>query len=332
MHMKTSRSFIGLLALLFWLPMQAAWAATCLYASPGANQWRNTPVQSQSGQFQTVVNARPTQANSDTLFGFAQGAQTHWSRLAVIVRFNNTGTIDVRRGSTYAADSVVAYTANTTYRFRLEVNVPAHTYSVYVSDATGGPEQLLARDYAFRTEQQSVTSLDHFIAEAEIGDIEACIDTFGACKTAAPGAQQWQNTEMRPSVSTVSPYTAMFEVTPLAANMDGLLALSQGPKRHWSGLAAIVRFNSSGTIDVRNGDRYMADQVVAYVPNTKYTVEIHTGSSGYTVYVAGPDRVRRSIAHNYALRTEQQGVRVLDNWVLEAELGSIKGCFLTAFD
>ena len=331
--MKTSRAWvIGVFTLLSWLPLQAAWALTCLYASPGANQWRNLPVQSQSGEFQSVVYARPTQANGDTLFGFAQGAQTNWAKLAVIVRFNNTGTIDVRRGSAYAADSVVAYTANTTYRFRLEVNVPAHTYTVYVRDTSGGPEQLLARDYAFRTEQQSVTSLDHFIAEAEVGDIEACLDSIGACKTATPGAQQWQNTKLSPSINPLGPITAVFEVTPLAANSDALLALSQGPKTHWSGLAAILRFNSSGTIDVRNGDRYMADRVVAYTPNTKYTVEFHTGSSRYTVYVIGPDGVRQLIASNYAFRTEQQGVKQLDNWVLEAERGGIKGCFIKVID
>jgi poly(beta-D-mannuronate) lyase len=46
-----------------------------------------------------------------------------------------------------------------TYHFRLVVNVPAHNYSIFVTPA-GGTELAVGTNFAFRTEQNTVTSLD----------------------------------------------------------------------------------------------------------------------------------------------------------------------------
>ncbi len=48
-----------------------------------------------------------------------------------------------------------------TYKFRMVVNIPAHTYSTYVTPA-GGTEQTVGADYAFRTEQSTVTHLNNW--------------------------------------------------------------------------------------------------------------------------------------------------------------------------
>lgn len=325
--MLRHRSWPAMVLALLFLPFQSTWAYTCISAFAGTQQWNNHAIQAQTTRFNTTVSAMPTQSNSDVLFGFAKGAQTTWSGLAVIVRFNRNGTIDVRNGNAYSADAVVPYEAYGNYRFRLEVDVPAHRYSVYVR-VGDGPEQALARNYAFRSEQQAVTSLDHFTVEAEIGTLEACLGTVGTCKTALPGSQQWQNTLLPQKVGTAGYYGISWEVTPHAAGSDVLLALSQGPKRTWSGLGAIVRFNRNNTIDVRNGDRYMADQVVTYAPNTRYKVNIGVGDYSYSVAVAGPDGVWRQIASKYAFRTEQQNVSYFDNWVLEAEIGGVDACLV----
>ena len=66
------------------------------------------------------------------------------------MRFNTSGNIDVRNGGSYAADATMAYSSGTSYHFRLVVNVPNHTYSVYVTPA-GQSEVTLAAGYAFRT-------------------------------------------------------------------------------------------------------------------------------------------------------------------------------------
>ena len=92
----------------------------------------------------------------------------------MIVRFSPTGsTLDVRNGGGYSADATIPYLAGDTYHFRLIVDIPLHTYSVYVT-APGSDEQLLAADYAFRAEQSTVASLDEWSVEADQGSCTVC--------------------------------------------------------------------------------------------------------------------------------------------------------------
>ena len=44
--------------------------------------------------------------------------------------------IDARAGADYRADASYPYQAGTTYHIRIDVDLPAHTYSVRVSDGT----------------------------------------------------------------------------------------------------------------------------------------------------------------------------------------------------
>jgi unsaturated chondroitin disaccharide hydrolase len=54
---------------------------------------------------------------------------------------------------------VYPYAAGTTYHFRVAVDVVAHKYSVYVTPPAGA-ETTLALNWAFRTEQNTVTDLN----------------------------------------------------------------------------------------------------------------------------------------------------------------------------
>lgn len=167
-------------------------SGTCTHANAG--QWMNSAFTSQAGNFTAQWDAKPLANNIDSLHSLSLGAQNIWTGLAAIVRFNTTGTIDARNGSGYAANTSIPYSANTVYHIRTVVNVPAKTYSVYVTPA-GGAEQLLAQNYAFRTEQQGVSSLDNFVVEAEVGSSEAC----GLSVTAGGGqtgiVATWENND-----------------------------------------------------------------------------------------------------------------------------------------
>jgi len=44
--------------------------------------------------------------------------------------------------------------------------------------------------------------------------------------------------------------------------MDGVMGLSSGASSSFSSLAAIVRFNNTGTIDARNGGAYAASAAI----------------------------------------------------------------------
>lgn len=303
-------------------------AQNCMQAAPGINQWQNASFAAQSGRFTAMWDAIPLAANADVLLGLSQGPQTNWSGLAAIVRFNTNNTIDARNGGVYSALTSVAYVPNASYRIRMEVDVAAHRYSVFVTPESG-TEQVIARDFAFRTEQQGVTSLDNAVVEAEVGGIRACNLTVSNCKAASPGAQQWQNVGIARQTGA---FTAQWDATPTTSSGDTLIALSQGPKTNWTGLAAIVRFNSNNTFDARNGDRYAADSVISYVPNSTYRIrmEVNVATHRYSAYVTPPGGSEQLLAWNYAFRTEQQGVTSLDNAVAEAEVGGLQACSLMA--
>jgi hypothetical protein len=133
--------------------------------SPGncitsTSAWQNTSFASQSGAFTAEFDAIPSApfSGADGVTALSATAGAQYSDYAVLVRFNDAGRIDARNGGTYGAVNVINYTGGTNYHFRLVVNVPAHTYSAYVTPQ-GAAEQVLALNYSFRTEQAGVVSL-----------------------------------------------------------------------------------------------------------------------------------------------------------------------------
>jgi hypothetical protein len=148
-------------------------AGQCLQVPTSSSQWANLPFSPpQSGRFSVSFTATPLAAGSDFLISVTNGSQTWWDNLAVTVRFNINNAIDVRSGDVYKANAVVPYTANTPYFFRVDIDVPAHTFSVFVSSTN--LSQLIAYNYPFRTQQQGVTSLSNFNAWAGTNSGRVC--------------------------------------------------------------------------------------------------------------------------------------------------------------
>jgi hypothetical protein len=138
--------------------------ATCKTATGGASgagAWVNSALPSQAGTFTAEYDATPSGQAMDAVVGLSKAVQTAFSGFATLTRFNASNAIDARNGGAYAASTAVAYTAGTRYHFRLVVNVAAHSYSVFVT-APGGAEQTIGSGFAFRTEQNTVTSLDNW--------------------------------------------------------------------------------------------------------------------------------------------------------------------------
>ena len=132
------------------------------------NTWENQSFTAQNGSFTAGFNAVPDGAPIDAVTGLSSENAASYDDLAIIVRFNDSGQIDVRNGDVYTADAAINYTAGTEYHFRITVDLSTHRYSVYVQTG-GGPETLVAGDYAFRTSQSAVASLDTLAVTAEIG-------------------------------------------------------------------------------------------------------------------------------------------------------------------
>lgn len=309
-------------------------AGSCATAAPGAAAWQNVPFAPQGGAFDVYLSATPQQASSDLLIGLAQGSQRDARGLATLVRFNPTNAIDVRDGGVYRAGKPY-YQAGDTYAFKLEVDVPAKRYSVDVRERGDGMGYRIADGYAFRTEQQGVTALDTFVAAAEIGTLTACIDRVVPALQATAPAQPWQ-TEVLSSPVALGPnavrqHNVVFKVRPMASGSDALIALAQGAPADANGLAAVVRFNAQGTVDVRNGDHYSADVVYPYTPGKTYYVEfapvaMHPPLYSVSVRERGAT-VSARLATNYSYSSAQQGASVLDHWAVAATQGGLQAWY-----
>lgn len=127
----------------------------CIPSSP---DWRNLSFAPQSGSFEIGFTAIAKNAFMDAIIGLSPESTNRFSGAAVLVRFNPAGFIDVRDGGTYRAELPISYIVDNYYHFRVIVNVPAKTYSVFITP-NGESEKRLAGDFAFRTEQNTANSL-----------------------------------------------------------------------------------------------------------------------------------------------------------------------------
>jgi hypothetical protein len=137
-------------------------------STTSSSVWQNQSFSSQSGVFTASFDMIPNAANIDGLTVLSAIPAQSFTDGAAIVRFNSTGSIDARNGSSYAADVAVPYTAGSTYHVRMVVNVPNKVYDIYVTPQ-GGNEIHLASGYAFRTEQSTVSALNNLGVFADAG-------------------------------------------------------------------------------------------------------------------------------------------------------------------
>ncbi|WP_193210594.1 chitobiase/beta-hexosaminidase C-terminal domain-containing protein [Luteolibacter marinus] len=122
--------------------------------------WTNVSIPTQTGAFTISWNAMPDANQIDGVMGLSLGAASGYDDLACIVRFASSGFIDVRNGGSYQALATVPYGAGTMYHFELSVDLAAKKYSVKVTP-NGGSAVQIAQNYSFRTQQSTVSSLDH---------------------------------------------------------------------------------------------------------------------------------------------------------------------------
>jgi hypothetical protein len=113
---------------------------------------------SQTGSFTARFTMVADTSPVDAVVGLGAAAGSQYADFAVLVRMSAEGILDVRNGGQYAHDATVTYVAGEPYHVRVVVDVPARRYDVLVT-ASAGAEVSLASQYAFRTEQASVTSL-----------------------------------------------------------------------------------------------------------------------------------------------------------------------------
>jgi hypothetical protein len=139
----------------------------------------NTSIAPLTGTFTFAFDAQPSHSPMDGIVAVALGTPAAYTDVAAIARFNASGTIDARDGGGYAAATTIPYAAGAPYHFRMVVNVPAHTYSLFVTPP-GGSELTVGSNYAFRTEQSAVASLDTWTARVASTPADASMTVSGA--------------------------------------------------------------------------------------------------------------------------------------------------------
>ena len=164
----------------------------------------------------TPVGDSTTTPTENGLFALSNGPATILQNLATIALFDTDGVIRVRNGGAYANTTAVTYIAGHTYHVRMVVNIPAHTYDVYVTPS-GGSEVQIASAYAFRSEQASVTQLDHWDLVAEGNGIRVSnVMVTGTGQTAAPtftpAAGTYTSTQTV-TISTTTPSATIYYTT-----------------------------------------------------------------------------------------------------------------------
>jgi hypothetical protein len=151
------------------------------YTSPAAcrssqaDSWLSQAFPAQTGVLRLEFDATASDGSLDAVIGASNGEPSAFSALGPIVRFNPSGNFDARNGGVYAADSALPYAPGVAYHIALDIDRARAIYSVSVSSA-GQTPVVLAHDYAFRTEQAQVPSLDHLaqFVDGTPGTLSVC--------------------------------------------------------------------------------------------------------------------------------------------------------------
>ncbi len=372
--------------------------------------WNNNSFTNQTGSFTAEFDAVPSGAGMDGVVGLSNGTAAAFTSLATALQFYSDGFIKARNGGTYAAANSLAYTAGTSYRVRMVVNVATRKYDIYVTPA-GGSQVTIGTNYSFRTEQASVTQLNNRAVQTTTCGLTVSNFTVsgGSSDTQAPSAPSgltvtgvttttaglfwtgstdnvgvtgydvYQGATLKTSVTgltatvtgltagtgyaftvrakdaagNTSPasgpatantaatcsggpqgfmnttftsqsgtFTVEFDAVPGSASMDGVVSLNGTTTTAYTAMAAIVRFNTTNTIDARNGGVYAASNTVSYSPNTAYhfRLVLNTSTNRYDIYVRANGGAEQTIGTQYAFRNNTAS---FSNRCVKTEIGCI---------
>jgi hypothetical protein len=144
------------------------------------------------------------------------------------------------------------------------------------------------------------------------GDAPAVSSEATGCTMVDAGSPWWNQAFPQQSGRFHVELTA----TPSADNLDAVIGLSRGAAAQWAALAASVRFNAEGFIDVRAGGEYRADSEYAYQAGVKYFIrfDLDVQAHRYSVWLKTWEYGDYTpIARDYAFRTEQAAAAALDH-------------------
>ncbi|MGZ4876338.1 MAG: hypothetical protein ACXV5R_14300, partial [Candidatus Angelobacter sp.] len=132
--------------------------AGCINAPSGSNAQRvSFPATPATHGFTATFAATPSSSAIDAALGFFAPVSSGQSALSTLINFTPAGVMQVRDGDSFVP-STIPYTAGETYQFRLVENLPATTYSVFVTPP-GSTEIPLGANLQVPSDQRGATTL-----------------------------------------------------------------------------------------------------------------------------------------------------------------------------
>lgn len=159
----------------------AAVPAACLNASPVSGLQRaGLQVPANAHGFTATFDATPSSAGMDAFIGLFAPNAGDQQVFSGLVEFSPAGAILARDGESFTASTNVPYVADATYRFRLVENLPAATYSLFVTPP-GATEVLLGSNLQIPSDQRgaaTITGLGAVVNNPDGAALEVCNTTL----------------------------------------------------------------------------------------------------------------------------------------------------------
>lgn len=265
-----------------------------------------------TGRVTVEFDVTPRRYPLDDVIGYAGSATpiTGFPSSAMQIRLNPSGRFDVRNGGAYASLTGVPYSPDTTYHVRMEADLNTRRYNVWVRPPVGGEIQI-ASNYAFRSDAPVPTDLGKVSLHSTVADDAYTVTNHTV--RAIPEEVWASRVNFEASVHPLGTgntgvRTVEFDVTPARNLFDGVIGYADTSTAvtSFASSAMLIRMNTSGRFDVRNGGAYAALAAVPYSAGNTYHVRMVTDLNlkRYSVWVRPPGGAEIQIANNYAFRSD----------------------------
>jgi hypothetical protein len=118
-------------------------------------------------------------------------------------------------------------------------------------------------------------------------------------------------------------FTAFFTATPSRAPTNSVIGLSDGAKYLHDDYQAIVRFGTSGNLDVRNGTAYSSLVPIKYtVTDYHFRLVVDVPGKKYSAYVTYGGMPEVTLGTDLAYRDSSDVPAQFSHWGVEAVAGS----------
>jgi len=293
---------------------------------------------SNTGIVNMEFDVTPVKEGFDSVIGFAGygAALTGYPSLPVVVKFATSGVFQARNGGSYTNDATIYYSANSTYHFRMVVDLVTKTYDVYITPPDS-PEVVLAQDYAFRTDAPETNDIGQLVLRGTNGTYNQFrINDFylNGVLLSPPDVNSddgwYDKSDWNAVYDLGSDNTGVvnveFDVTPVREGFDSIIGFTghETVLTGYPSMPVIVKFATNGLFQARNGASYASDVSVYYSADSTYHMRmiVNFSTKTYDVYITPPDSPEVTLAQNYAFRTDSPVVEDLGKLVLRGTDGT----------